>query len=96
MNVYSTARWRRLRAYVLAEHPLCRMCEAQGKLTPANEVDHINPISKGGDAWDIDNLQSLCISCHSRKTAVDTGKRETMTGCGVDGVPLDNKHHWNQ
>ena len=31
-------------------------------------LDHILPISKGGSKLDRDNLQILCIPCHSKKT----------------------------
>ncbi|MBF0421907.1 MAG: HNH endonuclease [Magnetococcales bacterium] len=36
-------------------------------------ADHITPIKSGGDRYSQDNLQSLCLSCHSRKTAVESG-----------------------
>ena len=40
------------------------------------EVDHIIPIYKGGLSLNIDNLQSICYSCHKVKTKVDnSGKR---------------------
>jgi 5-methylcytosine-specific restriction endonuclease McrA len=32
-------------------------------------VDHIKPIKNGGDLMAMDNLQSLCVSCHNRKKA---------------------------
>ena len=43
-RLYATncARWRVIRAQVLAREPLCRMCKAQGKITAASHVDHIN------------------------------------------------------
>ena len=33
--------------------------------------DHIKPISLGGDEWDMDNVQTLCIDCNKRKTRND-------------------------
>ena len=33
------------------------------------EADHIFEIVDGGDAWGIENLQTLCKKCHKAKTA---------------------------
>lgn len=71
-RMYSQQWWRRLRQMVLRREPWCRMCRAEGRFTPATEVDHIVPVSKGGTN-EMDNLQALCKSCHSKKTARDTG-----------------------
>lgn len=35
---------------------------------PADVVDHIVPIKKGGAELDESNLQPLCHSCHNKKT----------------------------
>lgn len=59
-------RWRRLREAYLAQNPVCAICEH----APAIEVDHIEP--HRGDIvkfWNFSNLQGLCKSCHSAKTA---------------------------
>ena len=64
--------WRKLREQVLREEPLCKICLMQGAVTPATDVDHKIPKSMGGtDART--NLQSLCSTCHSRKTATEDG-----------------------
>lgn len=66
--------WQRLRAAFLRAHPLCVMCQKEGRLTAATEVDHVIP--HHGDArlmWDESNLQPLCANCHSRKTAREDG-----------------------
>lgn len=64
--------WRKLRAVVLAEEPLCRACLARGRTTPAEHVDHITPKAEGGTD-ERTNLQALCRGCHSRKTATEDG-----------------------
>ena len=68
-------KWQRARLAYLAKHPLCRMCEAQGKVTAANVVDHV--VDHRGDMklfWDSEgNWQPLCAPCHSAKTAADGG-----------------------
>jgi 5-methylcytosine-specific restriction protein A len=43
----------------------------KGVLVPAQMVDHIVPINKGGAPLDLNNLQSLCNHCHAVKTARD-------------------------
>lgn len=55
----------------LEQQPMCEECERRGRLTPAQMVDHIVPINKGGAPLDMENLQSLCNACHARKSAQD-------------------------
>ena len=54
------SRWRRERAEFLRDHPLCRMCQANGIVTAATLVDHIIP-HRGRERlfWDRDNWQPL-------------------------------------
>jgi 5-methylcytosine-specific restriction protein A len=68
------ATWRKLRALKLATDPLCAECERKGDVTAAAEVDHILPMSRGGERLDWANLQSLCKQCHSRKTMREQGR----------------------
>lgn len=62
--------WRRVRLRVLTDEPLCRMCKAEGRVRPANEVDHIDGDSRHNARA---NLRPLCKSCHSRRTMRDQG-----------------------
>lgn len=68
-NFYTSPAWRQARKRQLTEHPFCEECLKSGKRTKAAMVDHIVPIRKGGSRLDAENLQSLCWSCHSRKSA---------------------------
>ena len=65
---YDCLRWRNLRNRILSEKPLCKHCEDKGITEIATQVDHIIPISEGGNPTSMDNLQPLCATCHSRKT----------------------------
>lgn len=58
----------------LQVHPLCCMCEAEGRVTAATVPDHIVPLWKGG-ADDETNLQSLCAEHHDAKTAAEAAER---------------------
>lgn len=59
--------WRKLRALILAERPLC---EAPGCNRPAKDVDHRVARAKGGTD-DESNLVAYCHSCHSKKTVAE-------------------------
>ena len=65
--------WRKLRGMVLAHNPLCSdpfgLHQQASESVLATDVDHIRSLAKGGTNAP-SNLQSLCHSCHSRKTAL--------------------------
>lgn len=64
--------WRRFRLVFLKHEPLCRHCKQRGEIRSATEVDHIVPLSVAPHRkFDTDNLQPLCKSCHSIKTAAE-------------------------
>lgn len=66
--------WSKVRKQFIKEHPLCKACLEEGKVTAAEQVDHIIP-HKGSEKlfWDSGNWQSLCASCHSTKTITENG-----------------------
>ncbi|MDN0031626.1 HNH endonuclease signature motif containing protein [Oscillibacter valericigenes] len=77
--MYNTDEWTKdLRPTQLLHEPFCRKCAKRypacdpRSRTLATDVDHI--VDHKGD-WgkftDRNNLQSLCHSCHSRKTMAD-------------------------
>lgn len=63
---YKSWRWQRLRKWKLKQDPLCEICKAEGRITPAAIIHHIKPIKGGGGLMDVDNLMSLCKACHNR------------------------------
>lgn len=71
---YNSAAWIKVRNQIRIEQPLCKECLKNDKLTPTKVIDHIQPISQGGDPWDTKNLQGLCEICHNRKTAKENNK----------------------
>ncbi|WP_054948968.1 HNH endonuclease [Numidum massiliense] len=70
---YRSPEWKLVRQRALnRDSGLCQHCLRRKRITMADMVDHIVPIRK---AWhlrlDTRNLQSLCNSCHNKKTAED-------------------------
>ena len=69
---HNSPRWRKYRAWKLRQDPLCAECQRQGRTSIAVIVDHIAPVAAGGDFWDPNNTQSLCDTCHRKKSARET------------------------
>lgn len=63
-RIYDSPAWRALRARVLREEPVCRLCG----INPSRDADHIIPVDQGGAPYDRDNVQGLCRPCHVAKT----------------------------
>lgn len=60
--------WRRVREVVyVRDGGICMKC---GKKVSRDNfhVDHIIPISKGGDEWDLNNLELSCPNCNLKKS----------------------------
>ncbi|MEZ5880062.1 MAG: HNH endonuclease signature motif containing protein [Nitratireductor sp.] len=70
----------------LMAEPLCRHCQAKGKVRAATVPDHIIPLFKGGTDTE-GNIQCLCDECHRIKTAKDKGHRVKLQ-TGLDGWPV--------
>ena len=66
---YSSAKWKRLSKRFRQANPLCVECKRKGRDQIGHHADHIKPIEQGGDPLDWNNLNALCIPCHSSKTA---------------------------
>ena len=92
--------WYRIRARVLKRDRFicqCRHCKQSGDVRPANEVDHITPLTKAkrmgwtdAQIHHPDNLQAINKDCHRRKTIEDNGG--TYKGdrrIGDDGFPVE-------
>jgi len=61
-RVYGSA-WRKMRVYILArDSHTCQYCAA-----PATTVDHVDPVAKGGEILNPENLVAACVSCNSKK-----------------------------
>ncbi len=65
------SQWDTIRPRILKrDKHLCQDCLHHGRAVTATTVDHIIPKAHGGTDRD-SNLQSLCWSCHRRKTATE-------------------------
>lgn len=85
--------WEKLRNWVLQGEPYCRQCQAAGRLTLAETVDHIIPKTWGGTD-DPENLQPLCAACHRDKTVREVRgrlRRSTIPVTVVAGPPGSGK-----
>ena len=70
---YSSKKWKSFRKSFLHESPLCKNFDECKSF--ATEIDHIKAVASDFDEhfYDTNNLQGLCKSCHSKKTARENG-----------------------
>src|SRR5438105_1772646 len=89
------ARWRRRRREQLTRHPLCAMCQLEGRITAATVADHIEP--HRGDPVKFEGpIQSLCKFHHDAHKQRLEKRNVTDFGSFADGWPRDPGHLWNQ
>lgn len=102
--------WQKSRDQFLRENPLCAEHQKQGRMVPAEAVDHIvapklREARESGDQtriadahrlfWSRSNWQPLCKHCHdSVKQRAEKSGR--VAGCDASGRPVDPRHPWNR
>lgn len=65
-----TRAWEKARKAFLAEHPLCHVCEAEGRYVSAIVVDHHIPHRRDMELfWDVSNWRPMCVRHHNAKSA---------------------------
>lgn len=83
-DLYNKQYWQRIRKVVLNDYPICPVCEAQGRIEPTSDIDHV--VAHKGDEQlfrSLDNLWGLCRHHHVLKTAAES-----------NGVHFDTKEEW--
>ena len=68
---FKTKRWAMARRAVLDRDPICKVCDNE----LSTEVDHIRPLSEGGDPYRLEGLQGICSPCHWAKSAGENARR---------------------
>ena len=82
---YHSTEWRKFRKMYIQMHPLCEQCLKKGITTSGTVVDHIIPINridaydtqngKYGEPLSFANVQTLCESCHARKSGKERWRK---------------------
>ncbi|USD32048.1 MULTISPECIES: HNH endonuclease [Vibrio] len=68
-SFYDSQEWRKLSKLKRTITPLCEVCLYENITTPAEVADHIREIEDRPDLkYCINNLMSLCRTCHNIKT----------------------------
>lgn len=78
--------WRELRAQVMARDPICKRCHAK----PSKHADH-KLAKRDGGRDELANLEGLCHSCHSSKTAREDGGFGNPRRRGEQGTRRDGR-----
>jgi 5-methylcytosine-specific restriction endonuclease McrA len=87
-DFYTSTAWRSLRKQALErDHHECVWCASEGRVTTKShailEVDHIQELEHHPElALELDNLRTLCKSCHNKRHG------------RFDGV-AENKKKWD-
>jgi len=84
-EIYANPEWKKSRRVCIARaNGLCEHCKKKGIVRKGREVDHIiELIDENKHDWNIaynpDNLQYLCSSCHNHKHQRSIGLQDFIT-----------------
>jgi 5-methylcytosine-specific restriction endonuclease McrA len=92
---YSSVVWKKQASYQLRIEPLCRLCEAEGRVVVATIADHVVHHDEDWNRFRLGKLQSLCGACHARKHGRAPPLGYSLE-IGADGWPIDPQHPANK
>ncbi len=90
ISFYNSKQWKQLRLHCLQSHPLCYRCKTAHIIKEATTCDHMLKWTDESDelATNIDNLYSLCHSCHASITYSEKWTTHKHLKLYKSGVPL--------
>jgi 5-methylcytosine-specific restriction enzyme A len=94
-QLYSSAKWRRIRKLQLLHSPLCVLCLKRGTTTAATIFDHVTPHDGDVNKFWLGPFQSLCGQCHNSAKKFEEN-RGYLPDSGLDGFPIDPRHPANR
>lgn len=87
-SFYKSGTWQRVQSFVMQrDHFLCVECLKVGRVTPADLVHHIIPITRQNiDDPEItlnpDNLEAVCVQCHANLHPKENKRRWSVDSDG--------------
>ncbi len=78
--------WSFFKTRILMRDVCCVKCGSKEDL----QVDHIIALVNGGDMWNENNLQTLCVECHKKKTKEDLKERKKKKILKLNGSLIGN------
>jgi 5-methylcytosine-specific restriction enzyme A len=94
---YRIKRWYELRWAILLEAEFtCQWIGCNYSTADTSKLIAHHKIRHRGDErlfWDKSNLMCVCKDCHDGPIK-EFELTASVRGCGVDGSPIDAKHHW--
>ena len=86
-------RWKRRAKIFRQSHPLCFVCEKEGKIVAAECVDHVDPHRLDVNKFWMGKLRALCAHHHSQlkqkleQPNSQSRNRKVRSSIGPDGYP---------
>lgn len=76
-KIYNSNRWKKVRLEAMIRDDfMCCECRRNGIDTQGKEVDHVKELKDNIElAYDVNNLEYLCVPCHRAKTEKEKRNR---------------------
>ena len=93
---YQSKEWKALRLQALRRDGYrCVMCGEDINGKGLSRVDHIKPVRDYPSlALSLGNLRCLCAPCDNRRHAEKGGGPAALSGCDIEGSPINPSHPW--